>query len=61
MTKSMSENCPGTRYGSLVPDMLDLHECAELGINGLSGPTDQEATYDTLLRKQQSTGTVIGR
>jgi len=46
----MSENYPGQRYEALVPDTLDLQERAELGINGLTGPTDPEANYDIYWR-----------
>jgi hypothetical protein len=36
----------GERYEAMVPDTLDLAERAELGINGLTGPTDPEADYE---------------
>ena len=36
----------GDRYETWAPDTLDLAERAELGINGLTGPTDPEADYE---------------
>ena len=36
----------GDRYETWAPDTLDLAAMAELGIHGLTGPTDPEADYE---------------
>ena len=41
---------PGDRYEAMVPDTLDLADRAELGINGLTGPTDPAADYEIYWR-----------
>ena len=31
----------------MVPDTLDLQDMAGIGVNGLTGPTDPEADYES--------------
>lgn len=40
----------GERYETCAPDTLDLQERAEWAINGLTGPTDEQADYEIYWR-----------